>query len=97
VEPLRCDMVFLGTGYNPRMPAMVSDLAGRMGLADINVSRRYRVDLDDSAWGAIYLQGINEQTHGIADSLISVLAHRSREITEDLLDRRAVAEAGAEV
>ncbi|MFD0207089.1 MULTISPECIES: lysine N(6)-hydroxylase/L-ornithine N(5)-oxygenase family protein [Saccharothrix] len=97
VEPLRCDAVFLGTGYDPRMPAMVGDLADRMGLADVNVSRRYRVDLGDSAWGAIYLQGVNEQTHGIADSLISVLAHRSQDITEDLLARRTVAEVAAEV
>jgi L-ornithine N5-oxygenase len=97
IEPLRCDVVFLGTGYDRRMPAMVRDLADRIGLADINVSRRYRVDLADSAWGAIYLQGVNEQTHGIADSLISVLAHRSKDITEDLLDRRVVAEAAVEV
>lgn len=96
-EPLRCDVVFLGTGYDPRMPAMVCDLADRVGLEDITVSRRYRVDLGDSAWGAIYLQGVNEQTHGIADSLISVLAHRSQEITADLLDRRAAAEAAVEV
>jgi L-ornithine N5-oxygenase len=97
VESLRCDLVFLGTGYDPRMPAMVRDLTDRVGLTDINVSRRYRVDVDDAAWAAIYLQGVNEQTHGIADSLISVLAHRSQEITEDLLDRRAVADVPAEV
>jgi L-ornithine N5-monooxygenase len=97
IEPMRCDAVFLGTGFDPRMPAMVRDVAQRVGLADITVSRRYRVDPADSAWGALYLQGVNEQTHGIADSLISVLAHRSREITEDLLDRRAVAETTTEV
>ena len=97
VEPLHCDMVFLGTGYDPRMPAMVAGLTDRMGITDINVSRRYRVDLGDSAWGAIYLQGVNEATHGIADSLISVLAHRSQDITADLLDRRAVADAVVEV
>ncbi|MGL5823324.1 MAG: SidA/IucD/PvdA family monooxygenase [Nocardioides sp.] len=93
VEPLRCDMVFLGTGYDPRMPALVRDLADRIGLTDITISRRYRMELANSAWGAIYLQGVNEQTHGIADSLISVLAHRSHEISMDLLDRRAVVEA----
>lgn len=97
VEPLRCDMVFLGTGFDSRMPAMVRDLADRVGLADISVSRRYRVDLGDSAWGAIYLQGVNERTHGIADSLISVLAHRSEDITADLLERREAAEVSAEV
>jgi len=92
VEPLHCDLVLLGTGYEPRMPAMVRDLAERVGLDDIAVSRRYRVDLGDSAWGAVYLQGVNEQTHGIADSLISVLAHRSLDILTDMLDRRAVSE-----
>jgi len=96
-EPLRCDVVFLGTGYDSRMPAMVRDLAERAGLAEIRVSRRYRVDLGDASWGALYLQGVNEQTHGISDSLISVLAHRSREITADLLDRRAFAETVAEI
>ncbi|ONH33561.1 lysine N(6)-hydroxylase/L-ornithine N(5)-oxygenase family protein [Protofrankia sp. BMG5.30] len=93
VEPLRCDLVLLGTGYEPRMPALVRDLAGRLGLADITVNRRYRVDLDDSAWGAVYLQGVNERTHGISDSLISVLAHRSQDILADLLDRRAASVA----
>lgn len=92
VEALRCDVVLLGTGFEPRMPAMVRELAERLGLAEIEVSRRYQVDLGDSAWGAVYLQGVNEATHGIADSLISVLAHRSKDIVTDLLARRGVAE-----
>ncbi|GAB6900176.1 L-ornithine N(5)-monooxygenase PvdA [Kineosporia succinea] len=96
VESMRCDMVFLGTGYDSRMPGLVRGLGERLGLGDITVSRRYRVDLGESAWGAIYLQGVNEATHGIADSLISVLAHRSQDITDDLLDRRA-ADAVVEV
>jgi L-ornithine N5-oxygenase len=92
VEPLRCDLVLLGTGYDPRMPAMMRDLAARAGLAEVSVSRCYRVDLGDSVWGALYLQGVNEATHGIADSLISVLAQRSQDILTDLLARRAVTE-----
>ncbi|MCE7001065.1 SidA/IucD/PvdA family monooxygenase [Saccharothrix sp. S26] len=95
VEPLHCDVVLLGTGYEPRMPKLVRDLVERTGVQDIAVSRRYRVDLGESAWGALYLQGVNEETHGIADSLISVLAHRSGDIVGDLLDRRAVEVAGA--
>jgi L-ornithine N5-oxygenase len=35
-----------------------------------------------------YLQGTNEDSHGIADSLISVLAIRSGEIVVDLLAHR---------
>ena len=42
-----------------------------------------------AAEAACYLQGMNEATHGIADSLLSVLAHRSQEITADLLAHRA--------
>jgi L-ornithine N5-oxygenase len=58
------------------------------------VSRRYRVDLGEGARGGLYLQGVNEQTHGIADSLLSVLAHRSQEIVADLLERRSATPAG---
>jgi L-ornithine N5-oxygenase len=90
VEPMHCDLVLLGTGYRQQLPALVQDLAGRLGLTDLPVSRRYRADLGESSWAALYLQGLNEQTHGIADTLISVLAHRSDDITADLLDRRAV-------
>ena len=88
VEELRCDVVLVGTGFDKRMPAMVRDLADKVGLDEISVSRCYRVDLGDSAWGAMYLQGVNEATHGIADSLISVLARRSQDIVNDLLARR---------
>lgn len=88
VEPLRCDLVLLGTGFDSAMPKMTRALADTAGLAEISVSRCYRVDMGDSAWGALYLQGVNEQTHGIADSLISVLAHRSHDILSDMLARR---------
>ncbi|WP_329315435.1 SidA/IucD/PvdA family monooxygenase [Streptomyces sp. NBC_01278] len=92
-EPLRCDLVLLGTGYDPRKPALVRELAARVGIDEVSVSRAHRVELGDSAWGAVYLQGVNEETHGIADSLISVLAHRSRDILTDLLARRATVES----
>ncbi|MCD0484556.1 SidA/IucD/PvdA family monooxygenase [Streptacidiphilus sp. ASG 303] len=91
VEALRCDLVLLGTGYDQRMPAMVRGLADQVGLERIEVNRRYRVDLGEDARAGLYLQGFNEATHGISDSLLSVLAQRSHEITTDLLDRRSVA------
>ncbi|TDU74557.1 SidA/IucD/PvdA family monooxygenase [Streptomyces sp. KS 21] len=90
-EPLRCDLVLLGTGYDPRKPALVRELAARVGIGEVTVSRAHRVELGESARGAVYLQGVNEETHGIADSLISVLAHRSQDILTDLLSRRAAA------
>lgn len=94
VEQVRCDAVFLGTGFDRRMPAMVRHLADAVELPEITVNRRYRVDLGAGARGALYLQGVNEATHGISDSLISVLAHRSADIAGDILERRA-ADRGA--
>jgi L-ornithine N5-monooxygenase len=94
IEQMRCDAVFLGTGFDRQMPAMVRHLADNLDLPDITVNRHYRVDLGTGAKGALYLQGVNEATHGISDSLISVLAHRSADIAGDILDRRA-ADRGA--
>ncbi|MEV6872950.1 SidA/IucD/PvdA family monooxygenase [Amycolatopsis sp. NPDC051128] len=91
VEQLRCDAVFLGTGFDSRMPSMVRGLADAIGLDGITVNRQYRVDLGEGASGALYLQGVNEATHGISDSLISVLAQRSAEIAGDIVDRRGTA------
>lgn len=98
VEQVRCDVVFLGTGFDQRMPAMVRELADGMRLPEITVDRNYRVDLGADAIGGLYLQGVNEATHGISDSLISVLAQRSADITGDILDRRAaLPDAGVRV
>ncbi|MEV4144066.1 SidA/IucD/PvdA family monooxygenase [Amycolatopsis sp. NPDC049691] len=88
VEQLRCDAVFLGTGFDQRMPSMVRGLADAIGLDAISVNRQYRADLGAGAHGALYLQGVNEATHGISDSLISVLAQRSAEIAGDIVERR---------
>ncbi|MFJ9369701.1 SidA/IucD/PvdA family monooxygenase [Nocardia sp. NPDC101769] len=91
VSQLGCDVVLLGTGYSPQMPALVRGLAESAGLTEVTVSRRYRLEMAENTWGAVYLQGVNEATHGIADTLISVLAHRSQDIVDDLLDRRSEA------
>ncbi len=106
-DELRCDIVLLGTGFSPDMPHLVRDLAAAVGLDDVEVSRAYRMTLPgsadpdsadpdsadpDSAGAACYLQGVNEATHGIADSLLSVLAVRAEEIVRDLLGRRAAPE-----
>lgn len=96
IEQVRCDALFLGTGFDPRMPAMVRQLADAIELPELTVNRNYRADLGTGAKGALYLQGVNEATHGISDSLISVLAQRSADIAGDILERRA-ADLGADV
>jgi L-ornithine N5-monooxygenase len=89
VTDLRRDLVFLGTGFRREMPAMVRRLAGRLGIDRVSVNRHYRLDLGGPATAACYLQGVNEATHGIADSLLSVLAPRAEDITRDILADRA--------
>jgi L-ornithine N5-oxygenase len=96
VEELRCDLVLLGTGFQSGMPSLVQGLARALGLERVAVTRDYRLVVDGPAAAACYLQGINESTHGIADSLLSVLAPRASDIAHDVLAHRAsLAEPGA--
>ena len=82
---LRRDLVFLGTGFGWQAPRLVRGLADAIGLDQVVVSRNYQLIVNQPATAACYLQGINESTHGIGDSLFSVLAHRTRDITLDIL------------
>jgi L-ornithine N5-oxygenase len=89
VQELRVDLVLLGTGFSPEMPTLVRHLADSIGLSEIKVTRDYRLVIDRPNTAACYLQGVNEATHGIADSLLSVLALRSNDIVQDILAHRA--------
>lgn len=88
-DELRVDLVLLGTGFEPRMPQLLLDLGRELGLDRFDVTRAYRWDLGTDAEATIHLQGVNEATHGISDSLLSVLAQRSSEITVDILAARS--------
>lgn len=94
---LRCDVVLLGTGFERTMPAVVRNLAAALRVDEITVGRHYRLDLPPSVRARCYLQGVNEATHGIADSLLSVLAVRSAEIVGDLTAHRPAGELLATV
>jgi L-ornithine N5-oxygenase len=87
-DELRCDLVLLGTGFEGRPPSLVRDLADACGVGDVRVSRNYRMLTPPDITAGCYLQGSNEATHGMADSLISVLAVRAGEIVTDLLAHR---------
>lgn len=84
----RCDVLLLGTGFEKKMPWIVRDMATAVGLDEITVNRSYRMSLPESFTGTCHLQGVNEATHGIADSLLSVMAARGEEIVVDLLASR---------
>lgn len=91
VGELRRDLVFLGTGFAWRTPRLVRALADAAGIGELRVTRGYRMALPKPSPAACYLQGINEATHGIGDSLLSVLARRAQDIVQDILAHRGSA------
>ncbi|KAL3473628.1 L-lysine 6-monooxygenase (NADPH-requiring)-domain-containing protein [Aspergillus californicus] len=89
-EVLEVDALMVATGYNrsahEQILANVQQL--RPAAQDRWMpARDYRVDLDQSKVSAdagIWLQGCNEQTHGLSDSLLSVLAARGGEVVDSI-------------
>jgi L-ornithine N5-monooxygenase len=94
VRTTSTDLVLLGTGFVRQMPAMIRNIADALGLRRIEVTRNYRLVLDEPGPAACYLQGVNEATHGIADSLLSVLAIRAKDIADDIFASRAATATG---
>ena len=81
------DRVLLGTGFRTETPTMIADLVTKLGVDEVAVDRNYRLAMPPSPAGC-YVQGVNEATHGIADSLLSVAAVRAEEIVIDIMRRR---------
>lgn len=76
------DAVILATGY--RRDQHVGLLSGMSNyLESLEPDRHYRLKLKGSQ-SCIYLQGCCELSHGLSDTLLSVLAIRSREIVDDI-------------
>jgi L-ornithine N5-oxygenase len=89
-EFLEVDAVIVATGYtrdaHEDFLRDLADLNPNKG-GEWQVGRNYKVDLDkdlvDEEAG-IWLQGSNESSHGISDTLLSILATRSGEIVESI-------------
>lgn len=84
------DAVVLATGYQRNAHVkMLNDCAAINGSKDGNwmAERDYQVSLNRDIVEPdvqIFLQGCNEATHGLSDSLLSVLATRSGEIVRSI-------------
>lgn len=85
------DVVILGTGFENKLPRLLDNLVEYLEPTEeggVNVSRRYRVQTAPHVDAGLYLQGLAEDTHGITDSLLSILASRSQFILDDICERR---------
>ncbi|KAI7214193.1 hypothetical protein KC365_g14012, partial [Hortaea werneckii] len=93
VETLDVDLIVVASGYQrDSHEDMLQDLRHLMPEGDApekrwTVRRDYGVEFAEGAVSpdaGLWLQGCNEQTHGLADSLLSILANRSGEMVENL-------------
>jgi L-ornithine N5-oxygenase len=84
-ETREFDVVVAATGYRRDDHRR---LLGELGpyLGDFTVGRDYRLETRDDFLPGIWLQGGCEATHGLSDTLLSILATRSAEICASLHD-----------
>lgn len=73
------DLVVLATGYERRAHFEFLEPL-KCHLRDFRVDRDYRLIPEDTLSAPIFLQGFCEATHGLSDTLLSVLPKRAEEI-----------------
>lgn len=79
----RYDAVILATGYERRShQTLLAPLAEHLQAFAVN--RDYQCLANHGFKAAVYLQGFCEASHGLSDTLLSVLPIRAREIGESL-------------
>ncbi|KAJ5178907.1 L-ornithine N(5)-monooxygenase [Penicillium capsulatum] len=89
-EVLEVDALMVATGYLRDAHEQLLEPVRGLRPADQagwNPGRDYRVSLDGakvSPHAGIWLQGCNEKTHGLSDSLLSILAVRGGEIVNSV-------------
>ena len=84
-SPLDCyDAVILATGYDRETPHAFLEPIQRY-IRGTALDRHYRLVTSPAFRPQIHLQGYSEASHGLSDTLLSVLAMRSQEIAESLL------------
>ncbi|WP_194792175.1 lysine N(6)-hydroxylase/L-ornithine N(5)-oxygenase family protein [Pseudomonas sp. UFMG81] len=89
----RYDAVILATGYERRSHRdLLAPL--QQHLKDFVVDRDYRALASDDLQAAVYLQGFCESSHGLSDTLLSVLPMRASEIGQSLYQTLASQRAG---
>lgn len=92
-EQFDVDAVFVATGYQRNAHEdMMKKTSGLMRdccqyRMRFPVKRNYKVDFDEEKVegnAGIWLQGCNEETHGLSDTLLSILAVRGGELVESI-------------
>lgn len=83
VNTCEYDMVILATGYQRnKHREILAPIAEYLG--DYEANRNYQLQTSGHFHVPIFLQGYCESTHGLSDTLLSILAVRSEEISTSL-------------
>ncbi|PBP25550.1 L-ornithine N5-oxygenase SidA [Diplocarpon rosae] len=99
-EELAVDAVFVATGYEQtayedlllNTRALLTAQDRHDGQTVFPVRRDYKIAFDESKVAAntgIWLQGCNEKTHGLSDTLLSILAVRAGELVQSIFGTEA--------
>ncbi|MFN3988508.1 MAG: SidA/IucD/PvdA family monooxygenase, partial [Rhodocyclaceae bacterium] len=78
------DAVVLATGYERQHHKTILEPLATY-LRDFAIDRNYRLKSTDDFRPAVFLQGACEATHGLSDTLLSLTAVRTDEISDALL------------
>lgn len=78
------DLVILGTGYQNSTPPLLREAARNLGAPTWNLTRNYRADIACVPGVSLHTLGVNEATHGISDTLLSVVGTRAQIVLEDM-------------
>lgn len=94
---VQCDALIMATGYRRNIdPKIFADVLPMLEINEpgrIALTRSYRARTSTPITCGLYLQGYSETSHGIGDTLLSLLPFRSKEILDDI--RRSVPERPA--
>ena len=93
-ETRRYDAVVLATGYERESHRRLLEPLSRY-LGDLSVDRNYRVQTASELAVPVYLQGFCQSSHGLSDTLLSVLPVRAEEIAGDIHDALNAAQGWA--
>ncbi|GAB4561706.1 MAG: L-ornithine N(5)-monooxygenase PvdA [Rhizobacter sp.] len=78
------DLVVLGTGYKNELPALLGTALLSLGIDELGVTRNYRASVPCAPGTSLHVLGVNEATHGISDTLLSVVGFRAKRVLDDM-------------
>ena len=84
------DVIIFATGYHRlHNHTLLKQLAPYLASNDskLKLSRNYALSTRDNFLPKIYIQGVSEATHGLSDTLLSVISHRAYEIAKDIVSQ----------